>query len=539
MANKISNTQHSGLRSKSVLPLLFLASIVGLSLPFVYYQLGWLSLFGAVPFLYFLRETAQKKLSAVRQLGLIWAVGIAVFMITLSWALQTEPDKWASISGWQAVLALWSIYFVFVTMLSLQYLVFGCLYLIFKPKLYSKTIFIILPAMWCLAEAVRSILFSIFMAGPGGSIGIFWNFGALGVASAVTPLGYLSRVVGMFGLGFLVVVVNICIFWLLQRRWKLAILILLGIAFSSLICYAVWRPPAESKKITVGYLQQSLIYQQEQADLDFYDFIATLVSPLKSKTDVLVLPEYSQFFKNDALSSPAQLAQAQDTARAISEADGSIIVSTENSNSGKKLNRVVLYSVTGAWQAYRDKTFLIPLGEYLPNMFIAIFKLLSQEELLASHQQTRQISQGSAVNSVLTGSNNIQIGALACSGAIAPELYRELALGGAEVLTNSANLGIFSNAPIFHQQSQQFARFIAISNSRPYIQSAVGAYSYILNSDGEFLAETTNPGFRLDSAQLDIGRARTIYTIFGEWVVWLSAFILLVFGYLRINKYKK
>jgi apolipoprotein N-acyltransferase len=513
--------------------LLFLLSIAGLSLPFVWYQAGWLSIFSFVPFIFFLKLISQRKLSVARQLGLIWAIGIATFMIILSWALQTDPEKWAYINGGQAVFAMWAVYMAFAIALSLQYLVFGGLFLAIKPKLNNKSIFLLLPAMWCVAEATRSLMFSIFFMGPGGSIGTYWNFGVLGVAGAVTPLGYLARAVGMFGLSFVVVVVNICIFWLIQKRWKLPLSILVGIFALGLICYLAWKPPVNSRKIVTGYLQQSLVYQTFQGDMTYYELVGKLAAELKEKTDVLVLPEYSQFFIDTEQTNTEQFKLAQATAQEISNANGTIITSTENTSTGKKTNRVVLYSVAGALKAFNDKTFLIPLGEYMPYVFIGIFKLLSQEQLLYAHQQMRQIAQGQSSGAVFSGENNIKLGSLACSGAIAPELYRSLARNGAEVLTNSANLGIFTNAPFYHQQSQQFARFIALSNARPYVQSAAGAYSYSLSSDGEFVSKTDDLGFKLQTAQVSLGQPRTIYTIVGEWVVWLSALILIVAVFIK------
>ena len=530
---------HTQISPKISMVLLFLLSVVGLSLPFVWYQAGWLSIFSFVPFIFFLKLISQKKLSVVRQLGLIWATGIAIFMIILSWALQTDPEKWAYINGWQAVFGMWAVYVAFAIALSIQYLFFGGLFLAIKPKFNNKSIFLLLPAMWCVAEATRSIMFSIFFMGPGGSIGTYWNFGVLGVAGAVTPLGYLARVVGMFGLSFIIVVVNICIFWLIQKRWKLPLSILIGIFALGLICYFVWKPPANSRKIVTGYLQQSLVYQTFQGDMTYYELVGKLAAELKEKTDVLVLPEYSQFFIDTEQTNTEQLKLAQATAQEISNANGSIITSTENTSTGKKTNRVVLYSVTGVLKAFNDKTFLIPLGEYMPYVFIGIFKLMSQEQLLYTHQQMRQIAQGQSSGAVFSGENNIKLGSLACSGAIAPELYRSLARNGAEVLTNSANLGIFTNAPFYHQQSQQFARFIALSNARPYVQSAAGAYSYSVSGDGEFVSKTDDLGFKLQTTQASLGQPRTIYTIIGEWVVWLSALILIAVVFIKSFGVKK
>jgi apolipoprotein N-acyltransferase len=279
-------------RSQLVVLVLFIASIAGLSLPFVWYELGWLSLVGLVPFLYFLRCLREKKMAIKQQLGLIWVVGLSVFLVVLSWSLQTNPEKWAFISGRQADLALGLVFLGFSLVLSLQYLIFGSLYLWIKPRFTSKTVFLIFPAIWVVAEAGRSLLFSLVVAGPGGSIGTDWNFGVLGIAGSVTPLGYLARLVGMFGMSFVVVVINLCVFWLLQKRWKLPLTIFATIMLVSLACYVAWQPPAQAQKVQVGFVQLPQSFEGYNGENNYYDEIIDKTKTFKQKTDILVLPEY-------------------------------------------------------------------------------------------------------------------------------------------------------------------------------------------------------------------------------------------------------
>jgi apolipoprotein N-acyltransferase len=71
------------------------------------------------------------------------------------------------------------------------------------------------------------------------------------------------------------------------------------------------------------------------------------------------------------------------------------------------------------------------------------------------------------------------------------------------------------------------------------VQSAAGAYSYSLSSDGEFVSKTDDLGFKLQTAQASLGQPRTIYTIVGEWVVWLSALILITVVFIKSFGAKK
>ncbi len=519
---KTKNNQYTALN----IFLLYVLSVLGLSTPFVWYYAGWFSLVCMLPFLYLLRYLSVQKVSLKQQLGFIWVTGLGVFLIVLSWALFTNPEKWAFISGWQANLALAIVYLVFALILSLQYLFFGALYLWLNPKLTSKSVFILLPAIWVTAEAVRSIAFSIISYGPGGSIGVYWNFGVLGIATGVTPLGYLARIVGMFGLSFVVVVINLCIFWLLQKRYKLPLLILVIITLSILTSWYIWRPSIDAQKISAGFVQLPQSFDGYREDLNYFQKIDHITSSFDRKLDVLVLPEYSDFFINEG-----EKDQSTATAQRIVQSNGSVVTS-ENKLADKNVqkNRLMVYSPERKVQAEQDKTFLIPIGEYLPYAVIGAFKVLNQNNVLSMHEQTRVVSKGSVADSVVHVPSGLNLGSMACSGAIAPELYRVLAREDAQVFTNSASLGIFTKAPLYHEQSRQFARFIAISNARPYVQAASGAYSYIIDSNGNFVVRTNDFHTEAGSAEIALVRIRTFYSMVGEWVVGLSMVILIAFG---------
>src|SRR5690606_31808727 len=73
----------------------------------------------------------------------------------------------------------------------------------------------LLSCAWVVSEWLRSVAFSLFLYGNGASIGDFWNFGSLGLALIDTPLGYASRVAGMYGLSLLCVSIALALYILL------------------------------------------------------------------------------------------------------------------------------------------------------------------------------------------------------------------------------------------------------------------------------------------------------------------------------------
>ena len=73
------------------LVVLILLSVVGLSLPFVSYQLGWLSLVGILPFIFLLNHIKNQPRNS--EIFIIWLVGFLSMSIVLHWLLQTQPER--------------------------------------------------------------------------------------------------------------------------------------------------------------------------------------------------------------------------------------------------------------------------------------------------------------------------------------------------------------------------------------------------------------------------------------------------------------
>jgi apolipoprotein N-acyltransferase len=171
----------------------------------------------------------------------------------------------------------------------------------------------------------------------------------------------------------------------------------------------------------------------------------------------------------------------------------------------------------------------------MPYIIEALLRVTGQSEALELNKVTQNVKKGEKTEPPVSVAGKT-IGALACSGAIAPELYRSMVVQGAEVLTNSASLGTFTNAPLYHAQTRQMARFNAIANARPYVQASTGAYSYAIDSNGKFVFRTTKTGLNHQFLSIQTNKAYTWYSKLGEWVVLASLILtitLLVRAYSR------
>lgn len=527
ISKSISDLSYKAFFIHNLLPPL--AAIL-LATPFLFYSAGWVSLVCVIPFLYFL-ELQFGKLTRKNFVLSVWAIGVIFNFIVVGWILNTKPDNWAYIPGWQGAIALTIIYTLVVLFLSLQFMIFGVIYSRLRPNLFSPKVFIILPSIWVVTEVLRSLIFSIAAFGPGGSIGTHWNFGVLGLAGSITPLGFSARLLGLYGVSFLVIVINLGFFWLLHKKYKLPIIIFIVIVLMSLLGYIAYGSSG-SNSINVGLLQLDSRSNSTMANDSYAD---RFKSGLESRNiapnsiDLLVLPEYSDFYRDVNKTTAINITQY------YLRPQGGVVTSVDGHDTEKTTNNLQVYNIDGSVHSKFAKQFLIPVGEYMPHIVSTLLRLFGQKDALEIANSSQIIEQGK-VNIMPVTIAGVRVGSLACSGIIAPDFYRGLSAHGAQILTNSAALAMFTNAPLYHAQSRQMARFHAIANARPFVQASEGAYSYVIDSNGHFVFRTNKIGQHFESVTLLTNSQKTLYSILGEWLALLCGVFVVA---LIVNSYRK
>ncbi len=504
---------------QSTIWLFALAIIVGLlmSLPFWHYWLGWTVFLILLPFFYLLKQLDVKKLSNRSKIGYIWVSGWVMLLGVTFWIMQTEPGRWTGLIGWLSITLLILTYMLFSLILSLGFVLFGIGWVKLKIRFEQKRVFLILPALWVVCEWLRGWIFSIISIGPDSLMGPHWNFGNLGFAASVTPLVFIGRFVGLLGISFTVVAINLCIYWLIQKRWKLPVIILASIFLLTLTSWYVYKTPT-GPSINALALQFGVNQNREIGSIDYHNYLAT-IQP-KEKLDIIVLPEYSSIFENDQ-----KQADTLALSKLVRNSDTPIITSRQTTKNGKSFNTVTVYKNDSSIIYEHDKNFLIPVGEAMPYAFSIPLALSKKDDVV----KIREVSKGSTDAQVYR-TNGIVVGSQACSGAITPELYRNLVKSGAVVVTNSASLSIFETSQSYHNQAQQMARFMAVANARPFVQATDGSYSFVLSSNGVWQKKSQQKDIQDISDTIQLNSTRTLYTLLGEWVFWMSIIIVIIQG---------
>ena len=459
------------------------------SLAFVNTQFAVLVFIGLVPFIIY---TQKAGALTRRQIIVDCIVAFAVFSaVFLFFMLQTDPSNWVNLNSTMSIVMK-----IFVWLISslMDGLVVGLLMAltINQWKRTPLKLLTILPFTWIIGELLRSYAGAIFTLGPGSSLSPNWNFGALGLPAADTPLGFISRFIGLFGLSLVVILINISIYLAIKKRFRLSSAIFITIVTLNIIAWKIYVPTNQSVDVAAIYLS---------GDGDSLKTWGNV--PLPSRTARLIaLPEHSDFFANK---------QYYPNFAKTNFNKNAVFVSSQAGPTTPPTNDVVYYSNQAGVVSRQPKTFLAPFGEYMPYATTQLLQLFGQQSVLNDFKRNSEIKPGLVPeHAVLV--HGLSIGGLACSGVLNLNQYSRMAKEGANILTNSASLSLLKTASLYQVAEIYENHFHAIANAKPFVQASRSGDAYILSSDGKVLAHTGNVTTVLEK-QVQLQPKRTLYTL--------------------------
>lgn len=477
---------------------------------------AWLvSLVGVVLSIYLLSKSDQLSRKAFLWLSLLY--GYVFFGTTLAWVYGIHTTELIA-DTFFSVVFLGLTYAIMVGSLAVGFLFFGIFYRVLRVSTKNWTILCI-PVIFTVSEYFRSVFFSVFSLGDGGIVGPYWNFGSLGFLTVNTPLKYATRIVGLYGSSLLVVLIAVIIFQLLRKKYNYGLLFLIPL----LVTISGWYFYRTSNGTSLSVATTSLSDTTE----DGYQDDLTKKVAGAGELQLLVLPEYSYYFVDS---------DGETTNYKIPKNVALTIDSGTDRQSGLIKNMVSYHDNNSNLLQSYQKHFLIPGGEFIPYIYHIILFYSGNTSLVSQfHQKHALISASQKERPYIF--NGVSYGSLACSGAIAPSLYTSLANDGAEVFTNSASISTLGVSPLYYRQASQMSAFTAIANARPFVQSARGGSSYMLTKDGHTTAtEKAATDSAIVGGRVITNKTRTVYTLLGEWLVWLSAAIMIILMAKRMLK---
>ncbi|MDD4179223.1 MAG: apolipoprotein N-acyltransferase [Candidatus Margulisbacteria bacterium] len=449
--------------------VLTLISGILLSLVFPKFNLWPLAWVALVPFFMALKNAKTWQSSALA--GFLF--GTVFFGIHLFWVISLfRFGGWWIVTGWVGLIIFQAL-FLAVFALSYYYLISNFKSLpAGRQGLISNFQFLIFPLLWTFIEWLR-------LQGPFGI-----SAGAVGYSQAAfLPLIQIASFSSVYGVSFLVVLMNAAVAEVIadQKKWR----ILLGVLLLFLIAISYGVSVISHSSLVISHfpklaLIQPNIDQKDKMDyaqvFPVYEIQAKLTRQAAAENpDVIIWPETAVFAY--LLRDPILWPRFQ---ALINETKTCLVVGTPYHDSlrNKIYNSIVSFSNSGEILARFDKEHLVPFGEYLPFKPL-LFPLLKGTGYFDQNYDPARFSEPFFVR-------DLKVAPAICFESTFPALIASRV--GPDTafiltLTNDAWFGA-SAAPYFHLNNGVFR---AIENRKYFVQVGNTGISAVIDPYGRIL----------------------------------------------------
>jgi apolipoprotein N-acyltransferase len=526
------------LRSRQI----FLACASGVLLPLCFptVDLGLLAWVVLIP-LHLALDRCPKR----RAYWLGWLAGAVGFTGIMAWVVTAMTTY-----GKVPLLASYAILMLLTAYLGL-YVGLYCLAVVWLRELIPRYGIFFAPCFWVALELVRTYFLS----------GLPWCL--LGYSQyREVNLIQIADHTGVYGMSFLIVLVNLALaellLWLMPffRRfhparlpWELltatAALLVLSWFYSSTV---LTGGPAKQARasIAVGLVQPN-IDQAVKWDAGYRDEtmqrLDRLTAQLGTGTDLVVWPEAATpFILEREKEYQVQLIGWADRAKAPILL-GSPALRFYPDRRPYLLNSAYLLAPDGTVLGRYDKHHLVPFGEYIPLKSSLLFFLDKMVEGIGDFEAGPGSTVLSFTPRSLDGANPsaprpVKFGVAICYEVIFPDLVRQFAANGAELLVTITNDGWFgrSSAPAQHFS---MAVFRAVENHLAIARAANTGISGFIDPFGQILQASSLFTEEALQARLPLRQSRTFYSYYGDVFAYVCAIIcalLCLYGFSRTKE---
>lgn len=514
-------------------------------------QISILAWLGFVPLFWAINQAikAQREKRKLFYIGFV--AGLVYFLIVFRWFWGLYPLNSFKISSIPISLVfIFLVWFISSAGMALAWGLFSLALSILFARIKNFTAALTAaPALFLFIELVRSYFFGLLWYGPGSYLGFHWTFGNIAYALAPSGLALkLSSYLGIYGLSFLVILVNVLFYFAIFQKRKKARMIFV----SCLIVFILWfnfgKVPGTTnttagERVDFAVIQTDRQNQTVGSSADSVDFFKWQLSAVKSaiiehpETQIIIFPEGNGFFSNlSAILGPGQIKKYFNN---LSKTPKLIIDNFQSVDADQKTHsRVAFLNTQNDVIGFYDKKLLSPGGEFMPyaaRFFLYLFFPQTNKKLIA----LRSFDAGQDEKLALF--NNTAPQALVCSDLFSPNLVRDRAkLGNLLVVMTSTKI-LHGNRDII-LQNQAIARFRAAENKLPLILTANGGISYSIKSDGgiDKTTKSEEPQILTGNALLSVDKSW--YNRVGDWPVvitaWLVSLLVLISVSLKKNVFK-
>ena len=465
---------------------------------------GWLAWVGLVPFLcLFPFRTKRAAFGHGMVLGIFYLGVMAYWIIVFAGhiigpALSTLG--WLLVSLYQAFyLGVWAV---------------GTQWLRQRPNPWAFRLGA--PALWAIVEWGRQL----------GTLGLSWGDLAYTQHFAL-PILQVTKLTGMWGLAFLLVLVNVALLELWQTRRVGAFPRLAAVSVLLTLGGGAWTIRAENLNPTFvaaalqGNIDQNTDQNTDQNPAYVERVMQTFTQQGRDAAargaTLVVWPEtaYPGFLRGRGGDGLTRL-----LAEAVRNHQTLLIGGVEHDwTVGKNANALFALDAGGQITGSYQKRQLVPFGEFVPGRSWLPF-------VEALHVTNFDMKPGADVQPLLDGGPGVgQMGATICFESSYPRFLREQVARGAGILIVSTDDTWFGRTASARQHSA-IAAIRAAEDDRYLVRSAATGVSQIIDPTGRVLNEADLFQAAVVSAPVQSRTTRTPYVRWGDWFVGFCALIL-------------
>ena len=456
--------------------LLSLLSAVMLVLLFPRWNLQWLAPVALSPMLIVMAKTP----SGWQRFTYGWAAGIFYWFFVCTW-IQFVLEAHGGMGRWGG----WASFLLFSILKGLHLGVFACLG---GPLMRRPYAIAAVAALWTGLERTHSTL------------GFTWlDLGNAAINMSV-PLR-IAPFIGVYGTSFVLCTMAVAIACLVLRRPRIFLLPLLGLAVLWLFPPIRSGVPARDRALIV---QPNVDTELQWTSLLQFstDKRLTLLSNA-IPAPLVIWPELPAplYFYNDT--------QFHDDAVSIARQHGAFLFGTvAYTPANQPLNSAVMLDAQGGESGRYDKIDLVPFGEFVPPLFGWVNRITTE---------TSDFVPGHDIKVMRAAGH--RFGVFICYESAFPDLVRQFANKGADVLVNLSNDGYFDHTEA-REQHLLIARMRAIENRRFLIRATNDGITAVIDPAGRIANRL--PSFTQVAAIIRYGGViePTFYARHGDWFAW-------------------
>lgn len=478
--------------------------------------------FSLLPLFFFLNSkniSPKKSFLAGFLAGFIFLGGV------MFWLFDTLPLNWIGMGneflGFFLLLFSWllliSVLAAFIGLFSLSY------FFLSQKNFWD---ILLIPSLWVVFSYLRIWMFGLFLAGSESLLGPHWTFGSLAYTVAQNPnLRWISSGGGIYLVSFLVVLINVLFFILLQRtiqnklplKRTVSFLIVLGMIGLLLTSYFISfskNNNEEGEKLKVTVLQTkfpSSFSQTKEIAQEKFQVQTRLLKNISGEianNEIIVFPEGSNFLKQEG---------AKEVLSDFFE-EKDILILDSGRDQGKFVGK--FYHVQKGILVKYEKILLVPYGDYLPFIFRPLARIIDKN-WIKKFRERREKERGSEIIVVSPfGENKISV--LFCSETVSPNLHREFTKKNSEVFFNSGSLAFSNGSKSLDAQTLSMLRLRAAENGRYLVRATNYGSSYVIDNKGKIIKKTPNFENQVLLGEIKPLSPKTFYTRFGDWILILA-----------------